>query len=85
MAEQITTPTPEGNPGTGGSPAPTEKTFTQAEVDSLIFERLNRDRRTRESDPDFNAFKEWQKTYFQIMNRRRVSFLLPVRWTHRVV
>lgn len=62
MAEQITTPTPEGNPGTDGAPAPTEKTFTQAEVDSLISERLNRDRRTRESDPDFKAFKEWQKT-----------------------
>ncbi len=42
---------PAGTPSEGGKPTalePEKKTLTQAEIDSIVEERLNRDRKTRE-------------------------------------
>ena len=61
MAEEIKNPAPqEENVDTGTEPA--EKTYTQEEIDSLVEKRLSRERRKHENDPDYKAFKEWQKT-----------------------
>ena len=38
-----------------------EKTFTQAEVDNLIKERLKREKKGQPSKEELKAFKEWQE------------------------
>lgn len=50
---------PNEDPGRG---EPDAKTYTQAEIDSIVEKRIARDRRVRENEPDYKAFKEWQKT-----------------------
>ena len=39
-----------------------EKTFTQAEVDNLIKERLKREKKGQPSKEELKAFKEWQES-----------------------
>lgn len=45
-------------PGTGGTDP--EKTFTQADVDKLIKDRLARERKEIPTKEELQAFKEWQ-------------------------
>ena len=51
-------------PDTAGraSPAGAEKTFTQAEVDSLIKSRLERERKGQPTKEELTAFREWQNS-----------------------
>lgn len=44
------------------TPVTEEKTFTQAEVDKIISERLTRARKAMLSDDEMKAYKEWKKT-----------------------
>lgn len=50
----------ENNEGEEGSEGEEEKTFTQADVDKLIKERLAREKKGQPSKEDLKAFKEWQ-------------------------
>lgn len=50
VVEQETTPNPEG------------KTFTQAELDNIVAERLARERKKMPSADEMKAFNEWKKT-----------------------
>lgn len=45
---------------TNTNPTP-EKTFTQAEVDRIVTDRLSRERKNAPSAEDMKAFKEWKK------------------------
>lgn len=46
--------------GTEATAAEPEKTFTQAEVDTLIANRLTRERRRYPSEEELTAFRTWQ-------------------------
>ena len=52
-----------GDPNTSTpEPAGAEKTFTQAEVDSLIKSRLERERKGQPTKEELTAFREWQNS-----------------------
>lgn len=44
-----------------GTPSSDEKTFTQAEVDRIIGERLQREHAKLPNDDELKAFREWKK------------------------
>lgn len=52
----------ENNEGEEGSEGEEEKTFTQADVDKLIKNRLAREKKGQPSKEELKAFKEWQET-----------------------
>lgn len=61
------TPNPESNPGAGGEPKPAEgKTFTQAELDQMIKDRLAQQRKNEFGDyADLKAKADGAKTVEQ--------------------
>ena len=66
MSEPINNPTPAPAP----EPAP-EKTFTQAEVDTLIGKRLAKAMKGMPSEEEMTAFRTWK------INRTTPHGLLP--------
>ena len=61
MAEELTTPAPqESNVGSVNNP--TEKKYTQEDLETAVENRLIRERKLREKDPDYKAFKQWQQS-----------------------
>lgn len=52
----------ENAPGAGSTAQEQEKTFTQAEVDTLIAQRLARERKKYPSPEELAAFHTWQQT-----------------------
>lgn len=52
----------ENNEGEEGSEGEEEKTFTQADVDKLIKERLAREKKGQPSKEELKAFKTWKET-----------------------
>ena len=57
MSEPINNPTP--TPAPAPEPAP-EKTFTQAEVDTLIGKRLAKAMKGMPSEDELTAFRTWK-------------------------
>lgn len=55
-------PTPEQAESTHTETAPESKTFTQAEVDKIIGERLKRERDKAPTADELKAFGEWKKS-----------------------
>ena len=76
MAEPINNPTPAQEP----APAP-EKTFTQAEVDTLIGKRLAKAMKGMPDETELTAFRAWKEN--QHTEQDRVNTLTSERDTAR--
>lgn len=53
-------PAPTPAPAPAEPPAPEPKTFTQAELDNIVKDRLARERKKMPSEEDLAAYKKWQ-------------------------
>ena len=62
MPEDIKTPPAPQEPNGGTGDNQTEKLYTQEDIDKAVESRLNRERRNREKDPEYKAFKAWQES-----------------------
>lgn len=62
-AEKITTAQPDTNTAFAAQrPVEAGKTFTQADVDRIIAERLQRERDKLPNDEELKAYREWKKS-----------------------
>lgn len=66
-ATDQTPPTPDGDEPPAAPPA--DRTFTQADVDRIVQERLARDRRDRPSDEEIQAMREAMQRLQEIEDR----------------
>lgn len=61
MAGEIKTPAQQEK-NEGADNTPTEKLYTNEDLEKAVENRLIRERKLREKDPEYKAFKEWQSS-----------------------
>lgn len=60
--ENLENKNPEEGGTNGGGATPPEKTFTQADLDRIVGERLARQKKELPNDEELKGYREWKKT-----------------------